>query len=273
MTSYLTRYMEGEHEAVWSELSCLGERVRNDEFIVDALAVARETMRRVRSNVERLVQRLDQIGYEFSASRLEKFDYKRRVNPFTKQIMDSKPRAFRRPMVFCPPGPETAALVDRIEMAVGGLPLSLRAWLEIVGEVDLRGSHPGWPGRHNQAIYPDPLVMVSAEKFFTWLKEEIQYKEQYSLDPQQWSYDVPDYYTKEKISGGGYWIELPDLAADATFNGDWDTQVRRSPAVSERSFMRYLRTCFRWGGFPGFAVSKVRPDSDLTTLAADLMPF
>jgi hypothetical protein len=65
MPTYLDRYLAGEHEQVWDELMALGAAVREEPVYSDALAVARETMRRSRSNIETLIPRLDQAGYVF----------------------------------------------------------------------------------------------------------------------------------------------------------------------------------------------------------------
>lgn len=61
----LRRYLAGEHEAVWAELMAMGPSVREAPHLGDAWAVARETMRRARHNVELIIHRLDQIGYRF----------------------------------------------------------------------------------------------------------------------------------------------------------------------------------------------------------------
>jgi hypothetical protein len=58
MPTYLTRYQNGECEQVWAELTALGERVRQESILSDALAVAYETMSRVSENVQRIVPRL-----------------------------------------------------------------------------------------------------------------------------------------------------------------------------------------------------------------------
>jgi hypothetical protein len=63
--SFLQRYLDDEREAVWSELAALGAGVREPGVIEDARAVARETMRRARSNLELIVERLDTLGYSF----------------------------------------------------------------------------------------------------------------------------------------------------------------------------------------------------------------
>jgi hypothetical protein len=64
-SEWLSRYQSGEHEAVWAEMTALGLSVRQAPYAEHAEAVARETMRRARHNVELIIQRLDRLGYEF----------------------------------------------------------------------------------------------------------------------------------------------------------------------------------------------------------------
>jgi hypothetical protein len=52
--TYLERYQQGEHEAVWHELQALGEGVCARKIRDDARAVAIETMRRARLNIQTL---------------------------------------------------------------------------------------------------------------------------------------------------------------------------------------------------------------------------
>src|SRR4051812_6140238 len=156
MTAFLDRYRDGEHEAVWAELVALGKRVRRGPVLDDACAVARETMIRARRNIETLVRRLDEIGYQFRASRTEEYVAPTAINPFTKQPLPGPREPVRKAMVFCPPRPEAVGQIAELERLVGVLPLSVRAWYEVVGEVDLTGSHPRW-----KIMYLDPLVMPS----------------------------------------------------------------------------------------------------------------
>jgi hypothetical protein len=65
MSDLLRRYQAGEYEAVWDDLRALGSRVYDAPSVDDARAVARETMRRARANIETLIGRLDTIGYRF----------------------------------------------------------------------------------------------------------------------------------------------------------------------------------------------------------------
>jgi hypothetical protein len=65
MATFLERYQTGDHVAVWNDLMALGNGVRREPYYADALAVAAETMRRARHNVELIIQRLDAKGYRF----------------------------------------------------------------------------------------------------------------------------------------------------------------------------------------------------------------
>lgn len=59
MPTWLDTYREGHCAYVWTEMTGMGADVRFDE---DAAAVARETMKRARANVERLVEELPRLG-------------------------------------------------------------------------------------------------------------------------------------------------------------------------------------------------------------------
>ncbi|MDF1503438.1 hypothetical protein [Roseisolibacter sp. H3M3-2] len=112
--TYLARYLAGEHEAVWRELAALGPAVRAPAVRDDARAVARETMARVRRNVERVVPRLRAMGYDFA-------------HPAQAHV---------------PPTPALAARLDALEAQAGPLPLAVRAFYDTVGSVCLMGAHP-----------------------------------------------------------------------------------------------------------------------------------
>jgi hypothetical protein len=53
------------------------------------------------------------------------------------------------------------------------------------------------------------------------------------------------------------------------------TAVMDTPCVigSDQIFVTYLRECFRWGGFPGWARIETRPDEDLAYLTQGLPPI
>ena len=52
MSGFLERYRQGEYQEVWDELDALGAGVRERLVYSEALAVAHETMQRVRHNIE-----------------------------------------------------------------------------------------------------------------------------------------------------------------------------------------------------------------------------
>src|SRR5258708_26408485 len=73
MQTLLRRYLQGAHVEVWAELTARGNQVRREPMLHDALGVARETMRRVRRNLELLVPRLHDFGFAFGAGFLDDY--------------------------------------------------------------------------------------------------------------------------------------------------------------------------------------------------------
>ncbi len=255
MTPFLSRYLGGEHERVWAELVALGPRVREEPVASDARAVARETMRRAKENVGRIIARLGHIGYRFELT--PRGDDEWRPNP----------------QVHVPPPADIGARIAVFEAVAGPLPLALRAWYEVVGSVNLMGRHPAWDER----AYPDPLVVEGLEGWRYEYESWLYYREE---DPEWIGPFVlpiaPDYYHKAHVSGGEpYGVELPCAAADAPLVNEWH----------ETTLVEYLRLCFRWGGFPGWErldlgqfrgrslPETARPTQHLTYLSADLLPL
>ncbi len=244
--SFLERYLSGEHEQVWAELTTLGSAVGDEPLYSDALAVAHETMRRVRRNIETLIPRLRQRGYEFG------YAWATRVSPAEKVEMEQDEP------VFAPPSPDIARQIQELERRAGTLPLSLRAFYEIVGGVNFIGSHPVWAYEKL-----DPLEVLSARSV---LKLD---------DWGHWTDDRekngccnlpigPDEYHKYFYSGAGpYAVPCLNLVADAPLLYE----------EHETTFVNYLRISFRWGGFPGWEQIEQRPEKDLAFLTTDLIPI
>ncbi len=140
--------------------------------------------------------------------------------------------------VYVPPGPDTSNDLDELEASIGRLPLALRAFFEIVGAVDLSGEPSGW-----QHPYPDPLVVYAPTDYL--LSEHADRMEQGQITAET-PFRVefaPDYLHKANISGGApYSIEVPNAAVDGLVLGE----------IHQTTFVNYLRTAFRWAGFPGW---------------------
>jgi hypothetical protein len=214
--TYHARYRAGEHVGVWRELTALGASVREPVLIEDAWAVAEETMTRVATNIDYIIERLLNRSYQFD------------VYPDGTAPSVTFP-AHRRP--------DSALLADVVdlEQRVGPIPLSLRAFWQVVGTVELIGRAPeGWPD------YTDPLVVLPPEYALSELRE--------------WGLDgegafmcglAPDVLHKDNVSGGAeYAITLPNSSADATFEEEW----------RGIGFVPYLRVAIlEWGGFPGLS--------------------
>ena len=102
----LERYKAGDCEAVWQRLKNLGEI--KQQFVRDeALEVAREMMRRVRYNFNIIVNNLIKVGFEF----------------------------YEPEKVVVPAKPDACEYLDDFEQQWGILPLSVRAWFEVIHSI------------------------------------------------------------------------------------------------------------------------------------------
>ncbi len=225
---FFDRYMAGDYQ-VWEELIVLDRSVRSDPYAADALAVAYEIMSRVDANVRTITARLAALGYESAEEKLRYL-----------------------------PGPGTFKQIARLEKLAGALPLSLRAFYDVIGSVDLIGEHPSI-APPDESITPDPLVVNSVEDALEQFDDE-------GPDPDREQFLIviaPDALHKANISGGEpYEIALPDLRADGPLL--WERH--------ELYFVEYLRLAFRFGGFPGYEGIDPLP-AELEILTAGLVPF
>ena len=288
------RYQAGEHRQVWKELVALGPAVRDEPYAADALAVAHETMRRVNANVQTLVERLTAMGYTFlpdgppaggmkvqmGSSTMDLDDLMRKAgqsgalgglsklaglfgnimkagatagaNAPTSRAKSSGPAR-----AHVPPGPNVRKEVARFEKEFGILPLSLRAFYEIVGEVNLNGTHPAIdpPG---SSIAPDPLLVYGLDEGIVEFDEDDEDGETPSAVTI-----APDDLHKTNTSGGdAYEMAIPDLRADGELLNE----------RHELFFVDYLRLCFEYGGFPGYEGRGTVPP-ELAALKEGLLEF
>ncbi len=252
----------------------LGPAVRDEPVSTDARAVAHETMRRARHNIETLIPRLVAIGYQFGYDGI----------PVTEEE-----RRHLAP-VFAPPATQTADTMARLQSQVGPLPLSLRTFYEVIGAVNLMGTVPETWGKWQRDLERehglDPLYVDGVGA----LDDVVAWEDVYGgAEEEDWDLDdpdgedicdghayallphdcllvpiAPDWDLKYGISGcGGYEIAVPNPSADARLLTEWH----------HTTFVNYLRICFRWGGFPGWERVEPRPDSDLAFLTEGLLPI
>jgi len=227
------RYQAGERRGVWRELVSLGA-VRADPHAADALAVAYETMRRVEANVRTLVERLTAMRYTFGMPG-QRHDTARGHTP---------------------PAADIHRQIATFEREHGELPLSLRTFYEVVGEVDLVGSHPTIAPAHGLRA-PDPLVVYGLDEGI------VEYDEEEEDGRPSAITIAPDDLHKANTSGGApYEMAIPDPRADGEL-------------LNERHhlfFVDYLRVAFRFGGFPGYDGAAEVPQQ-ISALQAGLLEF
>jgi hypothetical protein len=262
------RYVAGEYEGIWKELVALGPSVREDPHAADALAVAYETMHRVEQNVRTLVERLTGMGYRFTpnpgasgaASAAVTGLARMLASVVASMVSSGAAKQAKQPesAPHVPPTPDAQKRVADFEKQFGALPLSLRAFYEVVGEVNLIGTHPAIdPPGNTVAI--DPLVVHGLDEGLVEYDEE---DEDGEGEPSAITI-APDDLHKANVSGGdAYEMAIPDLRADGEL-------------LNERHrlfFVEYLRLCFKLGGFPGYEAMGTIP-AELGRLSAGLIPF
>ena len=248
------RYQSGAHREVWQGLVALGVAVRESPRVADALAVAYETMRRVQANARILVERLTAMHYTFGMAKGPLDVARDLIAAQGKAKQETRGRASAQAKT-------SANIHDQIvtfERKHGVLPLSLRTFYEVVGEVDLIGTHPR-VAPAGGLVAPDPLVVYALDEGLLEYEEE-EHEEEGS--PSTITI-APDHLHKANISGGDpYEMAIPDLRADGEL-------------LNERHqlfFVDYLRLSFEFGGFPGYDGAAHVPH-EIAALKAGLLKF
>jgi hypothetical protein len=309
MPAFLKRYLAGDCVAVWRELVGLGEDVRQKRHYADAAAVAAETMRRARHNVEVLIGRLDAMGYRFM--KMEEHDAcakdatKRAVRliaELSEKMDPADKRRFDRPRIMRSPE-FRALLAERAEQ-------SRQAAIQYIDTAFDRRNPP----------LKDPEVFAPPDKQTAKDLDKLEklaggplplslraWYEQVggvsllgwhsTLDPNQ---DEPNYGVCpdplmieplkpviQHFKEGDYEGELyVDLAPDDVFKtggggcGPYGMRVPDARAdgiftvVGIRkgpTFVNYLRKTFEWGGFPGWEGRRGCPRKTIAQLAEGLI--
>jgi hypothetical protein len=214
--SFLDRYASGECERVWSDLVALGHQARHAAYFGDAYAVAKETMRRVRRNVEVLVERLNGLGYEFA-----------------------RPEA-----AYIPPDGAAVERIVAIEESLGPLPLSLRAFYEVVGSVDFTQSWDQLVQYHRpeRARAEDLQVLGEEDPLVVAPLTELVEVAAASAGRVYFCFAADEFHKANYSGGENYHVWLPDPRADFEIVGMYEIEER---------FVEYLRATFSWGGFRG----------------------
>jgi hypothetical protein len=264
MDSFLERYQRGECERVWLELQALGERVREEPVYSDALAVARETMRRVRYNCALLRERLQMVGYKFG------YDWAPPI--LVARVLDEPP-ALGTPLA------DIQERLQALEQAGAVFPLSLRAFYEIVGSINFVGVCSPAVDRFefgDDAVDEDddedmldeeldPLYIKGLDEvlvpeiFQRWSRED---RIPYSLVI---SYDAASkYFLSDLDNRNSFLVEIPCHSADVHLIGE----DGYGP-----TFVSYLRYNLQRGGLPGTPQYPGLGQKALAYVTRDLLPL
>lgn len=242
MTSFLERYLQGECEPVWDELVALGEEVQIEPLHADALAVARETMRRARSNIEALIPRLQKLGYTFGYDWLP---------------ANERDFAKNKPPLYALPGPNVPARLAELERVAEGIPLSIRAWYEAIGAVNFVGIPPlHWPLPpwreglqrffEEHSHYPDWMIKQQWQEGETkWVGFHTACRQFIETHPSYPDYTLPELWHFEQDHPGlvpllrqiGTWLDplqvwsLEDQLLNAELTGyqEWEATYSEAP--------------------------------------------
>jgi len=257
-------------------------------------------MRRVRTNIERFIPRLVQVGFIFGYHRVlqQRLHEPMQVNDWT-EYLEVLEWSRAQPPVFLSarlaeeyrdyivslglgdigpemsdPGvavPDMRAYVEELDRVVGPLPLSLRAWYTEVGAVNFYGYHPNWtrftwlPERLKEA--PDRYLMTECDPLQVCVLDAARMDAVGKQHVEGHRHDfefAADPYFKDYTcrSSTPFAFSLPNPCMDATLMS----------YVPRLTFVEYLRHCLRWAGFPGMANWTHTPDDDVSFVTKVLVP-
>lgn len=223
--SFLQRYLSGERVPVWDEMIRLGDAVRQEPVLSDALGVVREVVDRSQRNLGAIHGRLAGLGYEFA-----------------------KPEA-----ALVEAGPGAADRVRAIEVRLGSFPLLVREWYLRLGSVDFSQAPPQMFGPTASCVgglgFNCTLIMQGLDACWEhWESlsrqhaEDVRAARQFghgSFGPERLPAFLPLGPSASNCDPMGF--RLPDLGVDGVFYNDGGGDVY---------FIDHLRMIFEWGGFP-----------------------
>jgi hypothetical protein len=210
----------------------------------------RETMARVRRNLERIIARLQEGSYKLKRGK----------------------RALQ------PPAPSTAKAIATIEKNAGhAVPRALRAFWEIVGAVDLSEGNAAYD--EDESLFEllgqsDPLVVVDPKQALALARP---FNDSRAQDPPDLRGPFVLYVGRDPSAkydpDGKAFDEDPHLMPLEASGGEGMVRSRKLGVVP---FVDYLRQYVRGGGFRGLSQTDARDDPDwagLRILTEGLEPF
>lgn len=234
---WLKRYEAGEHEAVWAEIVALEDSARDPAIVKEATAVARAMMTRVKQNLEGILAVLAKRKYKLAAKTAKK--------------------------ALAPPDPKLAQQIEALEKIVGApLPLSLRAFWEVVGSIDLTeedaASSSEGLGAHDPLLIAPPKLVLSLVKDRADEEKRLPAALRQPIRDLIVGLDPKTKADEDAPNDAPYTLTIEGSRADAVLRqGD-----------REMTFVSYLREAIPAGGFPGPAVDAGDEERDASVSLA-----
>lgn len=153
-----------------------------------------------------------------------------------------------------------------LEQEYGPLPLVLRTWYEVVGEVSLLGHYPKprCYDDHKPGLIRDPLVIFYDGDGFRAEAASQSDVEEALATRQLYFFEFAPAYD----GGDPRCLKVP--------NPGFDGPLISEDGWGDMFFVAYLRECFAWGGFPGLKWNPQAAEAaraELAFLTQDLLPF
>lgn len=217
----LSKYREGAREEVWRSLRAYGHRVWEPSLFPEAWAVCEYACLRIRSNVNRIVTLLSELGYRFG-------------EPNSRDdLIPSQP--------VIPADEESRLFAHWLQEHIGPIGMMPTAFICLVGDVSLNGVWADGIWRPT-----DPLMVAfQGRRYDADIRPHLQEEYQEWFDqkvagerfPLSFS---PDRLHKANISGGEpYAVLVPASGIDPVVDLDGE----------QTTFINYLNDCFSQFGF------------------------
>lgn len=246
----------GTAQTVQNTITEAKKQAAGDQFSVDMLSV--------------LEQRAHLITHYFGliGDKFQQFAEQWRAEHDQAEAQEQVPFAWRtREPVWNKPNDALRNGVNQLEREYGPLPLVLKTWCNVVGEVNLCGAHPTlsyYAGfNHKSAPTSDPLEVGCPNDYIQFLAKDGDLEG----PPYEFEFAADACHKANTSGGGASFIEFPNADFDAPMvSEDWNGMY----------FVPYLRLCFQWGGFPGLSdnpQAAERAWADLAFLTKDLLPI
>lgn len=219
------RYLSGESVPVWEEMIRLGDSIREEPVLSDALAVVREVVDRSSRNLRAIHDRLVGLGYEFAS-----------------------PEA-----ALIEAGPGSVEQILALEARLGTFPLLIREWYLRLASVDFSQSQSQEFGPTESSVgglgFNCTLIMQRlgrcGEQWECLAREhaEVAHAARETGQGTPGPEPLPAFLALGPSASNcdPMGFRLPNLGVDAVFYND---------GAGDVYFIDHLRTVFEWGGFP-----------------------